>query len=160
MQNNPSIQTIQTRTNSDLLLSEEHFELDDFVAVKSNKPIEVTKWQMFKLFMSLAIPSIVTNVFSYMVMTVNTIFAGQFEHDSAAKLAGVGLGSMILGMFCRLVLAGVNCAQETLVSQAYGQGQLQLAGVYYNRGRFIMTAVYLPLGLLLSQTKMILIAAG
>ena len=77
---------------------------------------------MTKHFLSLAGPSVITNVFSYMVMTVNTIFAGQFEHDSAAKLAGVGLGSMVLGMFCRHVLAGVNCAQETLVSQAYGSG--------------------------------------
>ena len=61
-------------------------------------------------FLRLAGPSVITNVFSYMVMTVNTIFAGQFVEDSAAKLAGVGLGSMILGMFCRHVLAGVNCA--------------------------------------------------
>lgn len=27
-------------------------------------------------FIALAIPSVITNVFSYMVMTVNTIFAG------------------------------------------------------------------------------------
>mmetsp|Transcript_11618 Transcript_11618/g.15746 ORF Transcript_11618/g.15746 Transcript_11618/m.15746 type:complete len:96 (-) Transcript_11618:1412-1699(-) len=81
-----------------------------------------TKCQMLKNFAHLAVPSIITNVFSYMVMTVNTIFAGQFKEDSAAKLAGVGLGSMILGMLCRIVLAGVNCAQETIVSQAYGQG--------------------------------------
>ena len=71
---------------------------------------------MIKLFARLAIPSVITNVFSYLVMTVNTIFAGQFEEDSAAKLAGVGLGSMVLGMICRHTLAGVNCAQETLVS--------------------------------------------
>ena len=77
---------------------------------------------MAKHFLRLAGPSVVTNVFSYMVMTANTIFAGQFDVDSAAKLAGVGLGSMVLGMFCRHVLAGVNCAQETLVSQSYGQG--------------------------------------
>ena len=80
------------------------------------KDVKPSKGKMTKHFLSLAGPSIITNVFSYMVMTVNTIFAGQFENDSAAKLAGVGLGSMILGMFCRHVLAGINCAQETLVS--------------------------------------------
>lgn len=31
---------------------------------------------MTKNFLKLAIPSVITNVFSYMVMTVNTIFAG------------------------------------------------------------------------------------
>jgi len=77
---------------------------------------------MAKTFGKLVGPSIVTNVGSFMVMTINTIFAGQFKEDSAAKLAGVGLGTMALSMICRHVLAGVNCAQETLVSQAYGQG--------------------------------------
>lgn len=37
-----------------------------------------TKCEMLKNFSNLAVPSIITNVFSYMVMTVNTIFAGQF----------------------------------------------------------------------------------
>jgi len=82
-----------------------------------------TRCEMLNIFLKVAIPSIITNVLSYVVMTVTTIFAGQFKEDSAAKLAGVGLSSMILGMFCRLVLAGVNCAQETLVSQAFGQGK-------------------------------------
>jgi len=87
-----------------------------------SKYVKPSNWEMGKHFAKLAGPSIITNVFSYMVMTVNTIFAGSLKGDSAAKLAGVGLGSMVLGMFCRHVLAGVNCAQETLVSQAYGQG--------------------------------------
>ena len=67
---------------------------------------------------------------------------------------------MILGMFCRHVLAGVNCAQETLVSTAFGQGQLKLCGVYLNRGRVIMSVVYLPLALLLSFSYQILITLG
>ena len=71
---------------------------------------------MTKHFARLAGPSVITNVFSYLVMTVNTIFAGQFEEESAAKLAGVGLGSMVLGMLCRHVLAGFNGAIETLAS--------------------------------------------
>ena len=99
---------------------EEHdFDLESFEIDKNQHRVP-TRLEMLRHFLRLAIPSIITNVFSYMVMTVNTIFAGQFKEDSAAKLAGVGLGSMILGMFCRIVLAGVNCAQETLVSQAFG----------------------------------------
>jgi Na+-driven multidrug efflux pump len=85
------------------------YNLHDFELSKPTRP-RPSRCEMVKHFSRLAGPSIVTNVFSYMVMTVNTIFAGQFAVDSAAKLAGVGLGSMVLGMFCRHVLAGVNCA--------------------------------------------------
>jgi len=67
---------------------------------------------------------------------------------------------MILGMFCRHVLAGVNCAQETLVSQAYGQGELKISGVYLNRGFFVMTLVYIPLAVLLSFSYELLISCG
>ena len=98
------------------------YDFENFEILKSKEYVKPTRGKMIKHFLSLAGPSVITNVFSYMVMTVNTIFAGQFENDSAAKLAGVGLGSMVLGMFCRHVLAGINCAQETLVSQAYGSG--------------------------------------
>jgi len=38
--------------------------------------VKLTKCEMAKHFTSLAGPSVITNVFSYMVMTVNTIFAG------------------------------------------------------------------------------------
>ena len=104
--------------------SQQNYDFEDFDLYKpaggtpqtSDGRAMPSKCDMLKHFSKLAGPSVVTNVFSYMVMTVNTIFAGQFQENSAAKLAGVGLGSMVLGMFCRHVLAGVNCAQETLVS--------------------------------------------
>ena len=73
-------------------------------------------------FIRLAVPSVLTNFFSFSVLAVNTVYAGQFEQDSASKLAAVGLGGMILGIVCRNIVFGINSAQETLVSQAYGQG--------------------------------------
>ena len=92
-----------------MLRDEHEYDFENFTVFKP-KDSKPSRCQMLKHFARLAGPSVITNVFSYMVMTVNTIFAGQFKEDSAAKLAGVGLGSMILGMFCRHVLAGVNCA--------------------------------------------------
>ena len=88
-----------------------------------------------------------------MVMMVNLVFAGNFEEKSAEKLAAIGLGNMLLGMLCRHFMLGINCAIETLSSQAFGQRQLQLCGVYLNRGRFIMTAIYLPLAVMLIFSK-------
>lgn len=43
------------------------------------------------------------------------------------------------------VMIGLNAAQETLTSQAFGAGNLQLCGLYLNRGRFILTAFFIPL---------------
>lgn len=116
--------------------------------------------EMAKNFARLAVPSVITNLFNYMVMTANTVFAGNFEHDSAAKLAGVGLGTMFLGMFCRHILTGINCAQETLVGPAYGQGQLKLCGTYLNRGRAIITVAYIPLLLLMCFSEKVLVSLG
>jgi len=76
---------------------------------------------MTKHFVKLVCPSILSNAGSFVIITINAVFAGQFAEDSAAKLAGYGLGTMMLAMICRYILTGINCAQETLVSQAYGQ---------------------------------------
>ena len=95
-----------------------------------------------------------------MIMTINAVFAGQFVKDSTAKLIGFGLGTMMLNMICRFVLTGINCAQETLVSQAFGQRQLKLSGVYLSRGFFIMTMVYLPTAFLQYFSYQILILMG
>ena len=46
---------------------------------------------MIKKFVKLVIPSIITSVGAFMVMTINTIYAGQIVDDTAAKLVGVGL---------------------------------------------------------------------
>ena len=120
----------------------------------------LTKSEMSKRFIKIAIPSIITTVINYMVMTVNLIFVGHIETDSAAKLAGVGLGNIFLGMFCRHIICSTNSALETFVSQAYGQGQLRLAGIYLNRGKMIMTAAYLPLVVMLIFSESIFIAVG
>lgn len=73
-------------------------------------------------FARLSVPSVVTGVLNFMVLTTNTIFAGNFKDDSATKLAAVGLGSMIVGMFCRHIMTGIASAIETLVAPCYGQG--------------------------------------
>lgn len=115
---------------------------------------------MAKNFARLAVPSVITNLFNYLVMTSNTIFAGNFTENSAAKLAGVGLGTMFLSMFCRHVLTGINTTQETLIGPAYGQGQLKLCGTYLNRGRAIITLIYVPLLILMCFSDRVLLAMG
>ena len=59
------------------------------------------------------------------------------------------MGNMIQNMFGLSIVCGFNGALETLVSQAYGSGNLRLCGVYLNRGRFILLMAFVPIGCLL-----------
>jgi Na+-driven multidrug efflux pump len=40
-------------------------------------------------------------------------------------MAGVGMGNMMINVFCFAVTNGLNSALETLVSQSFGQGHYQ-----------------------------------
>ena len=76
------------------------------------------------------------------------------------KLAGVGLAVTISCILCLTVLEGMNGAVETLVSQAYGNGQLGLCGVHLNRGRLILTTMFIPLAIILTFSEQILVTVG
>ena len=88
----------------------------------------------------------------------NTIFAGRF--NDAAKLAGVGLGSSTNEILCMSLVVGLNGALETLVSQAYGYGNLHLCGVCLNRGRLIGTCLFIPIMVLLLFSETVLLKLG
>ena len=55
---------------------------------------------------------------------------------------------------------GMNCAQETLTSRAFGSGKLALCGNYLNQGRIINTVLFLPLVVLLLFSDRILLKLG
>ena len=76
------------------------------------------------------------------------IFVGHL--NDAAKMAGVGMGNMIINMLGLSLICGMNGAMETLVSQSYGSNNLQLCGIYLNRGRFVMVALFVPVLIILS----------
>ena len=40
-------------------------------------------------------------------------------------------------------MVGINAAQETLTSQAFGAGELKLCGIYLNRGQLILAFFFL-----------------
>ena len=91
-------------------------------------------------------------------MLINTIFAGHI--NDVNMLAGVGLANVFSCIALITVIEGINGALETLVSQAYGFGQLHLCGVYFNRGRFVLTAIFIPLAVMLCYSNQILIVLG
>ena len=86
------------------------------------------------------------------------VFAGRFNDET--KLAGVGLGCTMNHMLGLCIIYGLSNALDTLISQAYGAGNLTLCGVYINRARVITSIVFIPVTLALMSTKPILLFLG
>ena len=76
---------------------------------------------------------------------ISIIFAGQFEDP--AKIAAVGLSVTLIDFVIFAFIRGLNSAQETLTSQAFGAGQLEICGTYLHRGSFVMTLFFIPLAI-------------
>jgi len=77
-----------------------------------------------------------------------------------AMMAGVGLGYTMQKLLGLSVMYGLNQGLETLVSQAWGAGNRELCGVYLNRGRFLLTLIFIPFTISILHVKQILIALG
>ena len=60
-------------------------------------------------------------------------------------MAGIGLGNMTINLFGMAFIDGMNGVIEVLVSQAYGNGNKELCGVYLNRARFISLCIFVPI---------------
>ena len=95
---------------------------------------------MLSLFNKITIPAVLTNLLFYATIINDNIFAGHMEDPR--NLAVVGLTNTCSQIMVHLLLIGLNAAQETLTSQAYGSENLQLTGIYLNRGRVIVTVFY------------------
>ena len=108
--------------------------------VRSDPP---TTSKMVGVFCKLAVPSIMTNFMGQLTLFINTGIAGRMNEPT--KLAAVGLGSVITTIMISGFLIGLNTAQETLTSQAFGAGNIHLCGVYLNRGRYILILFFLLL---------------
>jgi Na+-driven multidrug efflux pump len=70
------------------------------------------------------------------------IFIGHF--NDPIKLAGVGIGSMVLNMCGLAPYLGLNTGLETLVSQAMGAENFSLCGIYLQRARVMSILGFLP----------------
>ena len=101
---------------------------------------------LMKTFLRIAIPSIVTNLLGFASIVTQTVFAGTLKDP--INLAVVGLAGTFCAIMVLSLMLGLNSAQETLTSQAFGAGNLRLCGVYLNRGHFILIAFFIPLAII------------
>lgn len=70
------------------------------------------------------------------------------------------MGNMLINVICFAITYGLNGALETLISQSYGYGMYKMCGIYLNRGRAVVTAVFLFIAMLLLASDKILISIG
>jgi len=70
------------------------------------------------------------------------------------------MGNMLINVLGFAVQQGLNGALETLVSQAFGNKEERMCGVYLNRGRLICAALTVPLIIIFVFSNSILVALG
>jgi len=81
---------------------------------------------------------------------MNLYFAAHSDNESL--ISAIGLGNVIMSCFVISVFLSLNSAIETLVSQAAGNGNIRLCGLYLNQGLFVITVTFLILCILLLNT--------
>ena len=92
----------------------------------------------------------------YILYVINLYFAGLL--GKASIIGGVGLAITLMHCLGFWVMVGMNCAQETLTSQAFGAGELVRCGQLLNRGRAILLSLLLPISLVFYNSEKILLA--
>ena len=107
---------------------------------------------------NLGIPSVLCFVMMIVQEQINLIFIGNLNDPT--KLAGIGLGNMVLNLFANGMLIGVNTALETLVSQAFGRQNLRECGLYLHRSMFIICCMFIPIAMAISFSKDMLVSVG
>eukprot|EP00931_Biecheleriopsis_adriatica_P029006 TRINITY_DN17278_c0_g1_i2.p1 TRINITY_DN17278_c0_g1~~TRINITY_DN17278_c0_g1_i2.p1 ORF type:complete len:499 (-),score=82.12 TRINITY_DN17278_c0_g1_i2:292-1617(-) len=78
-----------------------------------------------------------TNLTGFVNETTNALFIG--HHGSKEELAAVGIGNMLQNCCGLSIGIGLSSALDTLVSQAHGAGDDQLACIYMQRARIVVS---------------------
>ena len=113
--------------------------------------------RVFKI-LHLAIPVALQLVLTIIIEMINLVVVGHLGDPEL--IAGIGIGNMTMNLLGLSIIFGFNSSLDTLISQAAGCGEIKLCGLYLNRGRFVMTILFIPIALLLSNIKTILIKVG
>ena len=72
------------------------------------------------------------------------------------NMAAIGMGNVLIGMFCMAFCFGLNGTLESKVSMAYGSKDYEMCALWLNRGRMINTFLMLPIAVLFFQSGNIL----
>ena len=130
-------------------------QLEDFS--KCNSEIKPLRYRL-KKYVRLGVVSILCFVMMIVQDQINVAFIGNISDP--AKLAGIGLGNMVLNLVPYALLFGVNTALETFVSQAYGRQDLRECGLYLHRSMLIICCIFVPVAISMFYASNVLISLG
>jgi multidrug resistance protein, MATE family len=85
-------------------------------------------------------------------------YVGQLGDD--AMTAGFGLSIAFVDIIGTSILCGMNSAQETLTSQAFGAQELRRCGHLFNRGKLILLVLCVPIAMILLYSNQIFLLIG
>ena len=103
----------------------------------------------------LTVPNTISSVAMCATVVITTLSIS--HEDIPAHLAAFGLGALVANILGLTIGNGLTSVLETLVSQAFGAGNTELASVQLNRARFVVTLAYIPCCICLYKTDSILL---
>jgi len=91
-------------------------------------------------------------IFHPAYQAANTIIIG--KHQNAVQLqATLGLATLFMNSLIATIQVGFNGSLSTLVSQAFGQKDLRLCGLYLNRQLILNVLIFIPMVVLMMFSK-------
>jgi len=112
---------------------------------KTKEPETVDFWSAAKTVFGLTYNPVIGSFFHPVYSIVNAAVLG--HSGNTHELAGLGLGSLTIGLCVISVTSTFVTGSATVISQAYGAGDLKLCTVYRNRQLFLSSCVYFALGI-------------
>lgn len=97
-------------------------------------------------------------ILQYTQQLINLKFLGDLGSKEMTAAMGLALVLQALGPLSMAL--GMNGAMEPVVSQAFGAGNLDACSVQFNKNRFAVTVLMIPMSVVLLFTEQILVAAN